>query len=66
MLSAIYEPDHHADIAFLLAAQRGVSAHHWRFGDMPAVAAVTAEDVAAIVALVRETQRLEGFEPYPP
>ncbi|MBT8192335.1 MAG: cytochrome c [Acidimicrobiia bacterium] len=65
-LSAVYEPGHHADIAFLLAAQRGVSSHHWRFGDMPAVEGVTSEDIEAIVAFVRETQRVEGFEPYPP
>lgn len=27
-LSEIYEPNHHADIAFLLAVQRGSRAHH--------------------------------------
>ena len=62
-LSDIYEPNHHADAAFLLAVQRGVSRHHWDFGDMPKVEGLTPEDVQAIVAFVRETQRIEGFDP---
>lgn len=66
LLSEVYEPNHHADIAFLLAAQRGVSAHHWRFGDMPAIETVSSDEIDTIVAYVRETQRVEGFEPYPP
>lgn len=61
-LSPIYEPGHHADGAFLLAVQTGVRAHHWRFGDMPPVEGLTQDDVEAIIAYVRETQRLEGFE----
>jgi mono/diheme cytochrome c family protein len=65
-LSKVYEPSHHGDIAFLLAVQRGSRAHHWRFGNMEPVPGLTEDDVAAIVAFVRETQRLEGFEPYPP
>ena len=65
-LSSVYEPDHHADIAFLLAAQRGVGQHHWRFGDMPPVDGVSEADIAAVVAFVRDTQSTEGFEPYPP
>lgn len=65
-LSKLYEPGHHADIAFLLAVRRGTSAHHWTFGDMAPIPGVSEEDVAAIVAFVRKTQRIEGFEPYPP
>ena len=66
LLSEVYAPSHHADAAFLLAVQRGVQAHHWRFGDMPSVEGVGEDDVAAIVAFVRDTQRTNGFEPYPP
>ena len=62
-LSPIYEPGHHGDGAFLLAVQNGVRAHHWQFGDMPPVEGLSADDVEAIVAYVRETQRTEGFEP---
>jgi mono/diheme cytochrome c family protein len=65
-LSEVYEPDHHGDGAFLLAVRYGVRAHHWPFGDMEPVEGLTDGDVAAIVAFVRERQRIEGFEPYPP
>ena len=65
-LSVIYEPNHHADIAFLLAVRQGSPAHHWSFGNMEPVPGLSDEDVDAIVAFVRETQRIEGFEPYPP
>lgn len=65
-LSILYEPNHHADGAFLLAVLQGVRAHHWRFGDMEPIEGLTSDDVASIVAFVRETQRIEGFEPYPP
>lgn len=56
----IYEPDHHADISFVLAAQRGVRAHHWRFGDMPPQPEVSEEEVQRIVQYVRELQRANG------
>jgi mono/diheme cytochrome c family protein len=65
-LSEVYEPGHHADGAFFFAVQAGSQAHHWRFGDMPPVAGLSTEDVTAIVAFVREQQRIHGFEPYPP
>jgi mono/diheme cytochrome c family protein len=65
-LSEIYKPDHHADGAFFFAVQAGSRSHHWSFEDMPPVEGLTPEDVEAIVAFVREQQRLNGFEPYPP
>lgn len=65
-LSEVYKPDHHADGAFLFAVQSGSRAHHWPFGDMPPIAGLSTEDVEAIVAFVREQQRIHGFEPYPP
>ncbi len=65
-LSILYEPGHHADGAFLFAVTRGVQPHHWSYGAMPPIEGLTTEDVEAIVAYVREQQRLEGFEPYPP
>ena len=66
LLSVVYEPGHHAEGAFLVAVLRGSPAHHWQFGDMPPVPGLGVEDVEAIVALVRDRQRTEGFEPYPP
>lgn len=65
-LSVVYEPGHHGDIAFVLAARNGVRAHHWTFGDMEPVDGLSDADLEAIVAFVREQQRINGFEPYPP
>ncbi len=65
-LSEVYEPGHHADGAFLVAVLAGTPQHHWDFGPMPPVEGLSEADVEAIVAFVREQQRLEGFEPYPP
>lgn len=65
-LSIVYEPNHHGDGAFVLAVQRGVRQHHWPYGDMPPVPGLSEEDLEAIIAFVREQQRLNGFEPYPP
>ncbi len=65
-LSIVYEPNHHGDAAFVLAAVRGVTAHHWDFGDMAPVPGLDEDDLAAVVAYVREKQRIHGFEPYPP
>ena len=61
LVHRIYEPSHHADAAFLLAAQNGVRAHHWNFGNMPPVEGVTRADVMAITAYVRELQRANGI-----
>lgn len=65
-LSIVYEPNHHGDAAFLSAVSRGSPAHHWDFGPMPPIPGLSQEDVAAITAFVREQQRINGFEPYPP
>ncbi|MEE8458013.1 MAG: cytochrome c, partial [Acidimicrobiia bacterium] len=65
-LSVIYNPDHHADGAFALAAISGVRSHHWNFGDMVPVPGLAQGDIDRIIAFIRETQRVEGFEAYPP
>lgn len=56
----IYNPGHHADMAFLMAAQNGVRAHHWRFGNMPPQQ-VTRGEVARIVTYIRELQLANGI-----
>ncbi|MFV2092522.1 MAG: cytochrome c [Hyphomicrobiales bacterium] len=56
----IYNPGHHGDIAFVLAAKNGVRAHHWRYGNMPALGTPEA-DVLKIVRYVRELQRANGI-----
>ncbi|NNC91494.1 MAG: cytochrome c [Acidimicrobiia bacterium] len=65
-LSVVYEPSHHGDAAFLLAARQGVRQHHWDFGDMPPIDGLSDEDLASITAYVRSVQEREGFESYPP
>lgn len=65
-LSVVYEPGHHGDGAFALAAINGVRGHHWEFGDMAPIPGLSQEDMERIIAFVRETQRIDGFEPYPP
>ena len=62
LVHKIYEPNHHADMAFLMAVQNGVRSHHWTFGDMPAQSGLTKADVGNIVAYVRELQRANGIE----
>lgn len=61
LVHRIYEPSHHGDAAFQMAARSGVRAHHWKFGDMPPVPQVTPDDVAHITAFVRAEQRQAGI-----
>jgi mono/diheme cytochrome c family protein len=61
LLHKIYETSHHGDLSFQIAAQRGVRAHHWGYGNMPAVPRVTPDDVAHITAYVRYEQRKVGI-----
>ena len=62
LVHEIYEPSHHSDAAFQLAAIRGVRSHHWTFGNMPPVPDVDSTDVAEITAYVRWLQRQAGIE----
>lgn len=62
LVHRLYQPGHHADVAFELAVRRGVPAHHWRFGDMPPQPAVAPAEVAQITRYVRELQRANGIE----
>jgi mono/diheme cytochrome c family protein len=60
-LHKVYEPNHHGDAAFQRAAANGVKAHHWQFGDMPKINAVTPEDVDQITKYVRWLQKQAGI-----
>lgn len=62
LVHRIYEPGHHGDQAFFIAAQNGVRAHHWPFGNMPPVDGVSDQDVANIVEYVRALQRANGIQ----
>lgn len=61
----IYNPGHHSDEAFFLAAKIGVRRHHWPYGDMPPQKDVTQDQIAAIVRYVRELQAANGIEYQP-
>ncbi|GAA3876712.1 cytochrome c [Celeribacter arenosi] len=61
LVHKIYEPSHHGDMSFYLAAENGVRAHHWRFGNMPAQTGLSRADVATIIAYVRAVQRANGI-----
>lgn len=61
LVHKIYEPGHHSDMAFILAAKNGVRAHHWRFGNMPPVDGVTDGDVKMITRYIRELQKENGI-----
>ena len=62
LVHRIYEPNHHADYSFVLAAKNGVRSHHWGFGDMPPVPDITEQEIASIIAFVREVQRANGID----
>lgn len=58
----IYEPSHHGDRAFYLAVENGVRAHHWPFGDMPAIPDLEHDDVSAVIEYIRHEQRKNGIK----
>jgi mono/diheme cytochrome c family protein len=61
LVHKIYEPNHHSDMAFVLAAKNGVRSHHWNFGNMPPVEGLTDADVKMIARYVRELQKENGI-----
>mgnify|MGYP005998193611 CR=1 FL=1 len=61
LIHKIYEPGHHGDMSFQLAAMNGVRAHHWAFGNMPAVEGITPSDITNITTYVRAIQRANGI-----
>lgn len=61
LVHIIYEPGHHSDASFFIAAKNGVRAHHWRFGDMPPVDGISDDEIAKVIAYVRALQRENGI-----
>lgn len=60
LVHKIYEPGHHSDMAFVLAAKNGVRAHHWNFGNMPPVEGLSDGEVRLIAKYIRELQVENG------
>ena len=63
LVHKIYEPGHHQDFTIQSAVRNGVPAHHWPFGNMPPVPAVTDDDIPNIICYIRELQRANGIIP---
>ena len=61
LVHIIYESNHHGDESFQRAVAMGVQAHHWSFGNMPAVEGLTRGDVMMIIKYIRELQRENGI-----
>ena len=61
LIHDIYNPGHHSDEAFYLAASIGTRQHHWQFGDMPPQPQVSREDVSMIIRFIREVQAANGI-----
>ena len=61
LIHKIYEPGHHGDMAFVMAARNGVRAHHWPFGNMAPVPGLTDPELAGIISFVREVQVANGI-----
>lgn len=61
LVHIIYEPNHHPNESFLLAAQNGARAHHWPFGNMPPIEDITESEIAEIIKYIRHLQRANGI-----
>ena len=56
LVHQIYEPGHHSNASFVIAVARGVRAHHWDFGNMPAVSGLEIDQIHQVICFVRELQ----------
>jgi mono/diheme cytochrome c family protein len=61
LVHKFYRPDHHADITFRWAVERGVRAHHWAFGDMPRIEGVSKDEVELLITYIRDLQKKAGI-----
>jgi len=61
LIRPTYKPRRHADQAIYLAIKKGVRQHHWNFGNMPPRPEITIQQIPAIIAFIRETQRANGI-----
>jgi mono/diheme cytochrome c family protein len=61
LVNDIYNPVHHADLAFHLAIKNGVRSHHWHFGDMKPIPELSPESVEHIISYIRAIQKESGI-----
>lgn len=61
LVHQIYEPGHHGNASFVIAVARGVRAHHWDFGNMPAIPDLSIDEINQVICYVRELQQTNGI-----
>jgi len=61
LVHSIYEPGHHSNASFVIAVARGVRAHHWDFGNMPAIDELSISEIHQVICYVRELQLASGL-----
>ncbi len=62
LIHSLYRTSHHPDGSIVSAATKGVTSHHWRFGNMPPLAGgITPQRLTSIIAYIREVQRANGI-----
>ena len=61
LVNRLYEIGHHPNFSFHNAVNKGVTSHHWNFGDMPPIPNVDPAEIDAIICHVRDLQRAEGI-----
>ena len=57
LVHPFYKPSHHDDRSFYRAVLEGVRQHHWNFGDMPPVSAMTPGKTERVIAFIRYYQQ---------
>jgi mono/diheme cytochrome c family protein len=61
LIHSLYRPGHHPDEAFVSAVVNGVTAHHWKYGNMPPVpGGVSEAKMRWIIKYIREMQVANG------
>jgi len=61
LVHKVYEPSHHDDASFYRAVDQGVEAHHWSFGNMPAIK-IPRDKVTKIIQYIRDLQLAAGIK----
>lgn len=61
LIHDIYNPGHHSNKAFYSAVRKGVSQHHWPYGNMPPQQQVGFSEMNALIKFIREVQQQNGI-----
>lgn len=61
LIHKFYHPNHHADASFRRAVEKGVTAHHWRFGNMPKIEGVSSQEIDILTTYIRHLQKQAGI-----